>query len=517
MTAESPRNIRLLQVAGMFLAAVLFVIDTFTPVEGAIAVLYVLVMLMVSGTLGQREIRAVSAGCAFLTIGSFLISHGTYPDLPTTLRLVVSLAAIIMAGILLVRNAAQRRELIGANDALFRSEWRFRSIFEQSPFSLWEQDYTELIALLDAVRTWGITDLAAHARKFPGFYGDLAGSIMTTRVNKATLDFLGATSDSQVLGPLKPLLPADGSGFFRVIQALFEGKNSFEGRGTILDLNGRSRTILIGLTFPDEASGFRRVIVNIVDVTQREQTEELLIAARAELARASRAAAVGALSASIAHELNQPLAAMLINVQTALRWIRHNPPDLDAATQAAERAVRDGKRASAIVQHTRNMLVKGATADEPINLQRLSLEVGELLERELSANQILLKVESSGGDSTVKANRVDMQQVLVNLVTNGMQAMGHTTAAAREINVIIDQPNPESVQVSVRDHGPGISEDKLPKLFDAFFTTKSGGMGMGLAISRNAIEACGGTLTARNHPSGGAVFEFQLPVYAEGN
>ena len=177
-----------------------------------------------------------------------------------------------MAGVLLVRNAAQRKELTGANDALFRSEWRFRSIFEQSPFSLWEQDYTELIALLDTVRSWGITDLAAHARKFPDFYGDLAGSIMTTRVNKATLDFLGATSESQVLGPLRPLLPADGSGFFKVIQALFEGKNSFEGRGTILDLDGRIRTILIGLTFPDEASGFRRVIVNIVDITLREQT-----------------------------------------------------------------------------------------------------------------------------------------------------------------------------------------------------------------------------------------------------
>ncbi len=429
MSAESPRSVRLLQVAGMFLAAVLFVIDTFTHVEGAIAVLYVLVMLMLSGTLGQRGICTVSAGCAFLTIVSFLISHGFVADLPTGLRLGVCLAAIIMAGVLLVRNAAQRKELIGANDALFRSEWRFRSIFEQSPFSLWEQDYTELIALLDAVRTWGITDLAAHARKFPGFYGDLAGSIMTTRVNKATLGFLGATSDSQVLGPLKPLLPADGSGFFKVIQALFEGKPSFEGRGTILDLDGKIRTILIGLTFPDEASGFRRVIVNIVDITQREQTEELLIAARAELARASRAAAVGALSASIAHELNQPLAAMLINAQTSLRWIRRNPPDIDAATQAAERAVRDGKRASAIVQHTRNMLVKGATADEPIDLQRLSLEVGELLERELSANQIHLKVEFSGRDSTIKANRVDMQQVLVNLITNGMQAIVDTKAS----------------------------------------------------------------------------------------
>ena len=516
MSTEPLGGFRLLQTAGILLAAVLFVIDTFVPIEGAIAVLYVLVMLMMSGTLAQRGICALSAACAFLTIVSFLIAHGSSADLPTALRLVVCLSVIIMAGVLLVRNAAQRKELIEANDALLRSEWRFRSIFEQSPFSLWEQDYSELIALLDAVRTQGVTDLAAHARKSPGFYGDLAGSIMTTRVNKATLDFLGATSDSQVLGPLKPLLPADGSGFFRVIQAVFEGKNSFEGRGTILDLDGRIRTILIGLTFPDDASEFRRVIVNIVDITQREQTEELLIAARAEMARASRAAAVGALSASIAHELNQPLAAMLINAQTALRWIRRDPPDLDAATQAAERAVRDGKRASAIVQQTRNMLVKGARGDEPINLLRLSLEVGELLERELSANQIHLKVDFSGMDSTIKANRVDMQQVLVNLITNGMQAIVETKAAVREIDVSIDQPNPESVRLSVRDHGPGIGEDDLPKLFNPFFTTKQNGMGMGLAISRSAIETSGGSMTARNHPAGGAVFEFQLPVYADG-
>ncbi len=205
--AASLRRPRPMQAAGTLLAAVLFVIDTFTPIEGAIAVLYVLVMLMLSGTLGQRGICALSAGCAFMTVASFLIAHGFSSDLPTVLRLAVCLSAIIMAGVLLVRNAAQRKELIGANDALVRSEWRFRSIFEHSPFSLWEQDYSELIALLNAVRTQGVTDLAAHARKFPGFYGDLAGSIMTTRVNKATLDFLGATSDSQVLGPLKPLLP----------------------------------------------------------------------------------------------------------------------------------------------------------------------------------------------------------------------------------------------------------------------------------------------------------------------
>jgi signal transduction histidine kinase len=515
VSTEPRGGLRLLQTTGILLAAVLFVIDTFTPIEGAIAVLYVLVMLMVSGTLGQREICNVSAACSFLTIVSFLIAHGFSADLPTALRLGVCLAAINMAGGLLVRNAAQRKELIGANDALFHSEWRFRSIFEQSPFSLWEQDYTELIALLDAVRTQGVTDLAAHARKFPAFYGDLADSIITTRVNKATLDFLGAASDSQVLGPLKPLLPADGSGFFKVIQALFEGKSSFEGRGTILDLDGKIRTILIGLTFPDKASGFRRVVVNIVDITQRELTEELLIAARTEMARASRVAAVGALSASIAHELNQPLAAMLINAQTALRWIRRNPPDLDAASHAAERAVRDGKRASAIVQQTRNMLVKGATGDEPIDLQRLSLEVGELLERELSANQIHLKMEFSGRDSTILANRVDMQQVLVNLITNGMQAMVDTDAV-REIDVSIDQPDAESVRLSIRDHGPGISEDDVSKLFNPFFTTKQNGMGMGLAISRSAIEASGGSLTAQNHPAGGAVFKFQLPLYKAG-
>ena len=222
VSAQPLQRSRLLQAASVLLAAVLFVIDTFTPIESAIAVLYVLVIMMMSGTLGQRGICVVSTGCAFLTIVSFLMSHGFVADLPTALRFGVCLAAIIMAGVLLVRNAAQRKALMEANDALFRSEWRFRSIFEQSPFSLWEQDYSELTALLDAVRTQGVTDLAAHAKNFPAFYGDLAGSIMTTRVNKATLDFLGATADSQVLGPLKPLLPADGSGFFRVIQALFE-------------------------------------------------------------------------------------------------------------------------------------------------------------------------------------------------------------------------------------------------------------------------------------------------------
>jgi len=278
------------------------------------------------------------------------------------------------------------------------------------------------------------------------------------------------------------------------------------------------RTVLLGISFPEEADEFGRVVAGMVDVTEREQLQQTQMAAQAELARASRAATVGALSASIAHEINQPLGAVVMNAQTCLRWLGKDPPDVEAAMRAAERTVRDGRRAAEIVQRTRGQLVRDERSDAAIDLRALVEETVALLEAELGAHAARVVTRFAPAVPPVRADRVAVQQVLINLITNGVHAMADTPAAARELTVGVDGPiglDAPEVRVSVRDRGKGIADEAHARLFEPFFTTKRGGMGMGLAICRSTVESYGGRLTAANHEEGGAVFAFALPAEPE--
>ncbi|WP_376964717.1 ATP-binding protein [Azospirillum sp. A26] len=494
------------------LALAVFFVDTFTDIESAIAVLYVLVLLLAATALSRRGILRVAAGCALLAVLSFFLSHWQDMDLSSVLRCGVSLAAILITGALLVRDHESRALLLRANAALARSEKRHRGMFEQARISLWEQDFTAVTAALDALRARGVTDLAAHAQADPGWARGMGALIRTTNVNDATVELLGAAGRPAVLGPLDRYLPAEDPAMLQVLLALWEKRDRFEGRAQLIAADGRTLTVLLGISFPDDGVGFDQVVVGVVDITQRERTQEALLAAQAELARAARAATLGALSASIAHELNQPLGAIVLNAQACLRWLRRDRPDIETAAKAADRIVRDGRRAADIVQRTRGMLVKDTHCDETIDLSQLVIEVALLLERELSGAGAVL-VTDFASVPPVLGSRVGLQQVLVNLVTNGLHAMAEADSPRRELTVAIGSlDGGAQVRVAVRDRGRGIDEASHARLFDPFFTTRPDGMGMGLAICRSTIESCGGTLTAHNHADGGAVFEFTIPA-----
>jgi len=494
------------------LALAVFFVDTFTDIESAIAVLYVLVLLLAATALSRRGILRVAAGCALMAVLSFFLSHWQDMDLSAVLRCGVSLAAILITGALLVRDHDSRALLLRANGALARSEKRYRSMFEQARISLWEQDFTAVAAALDALRARGVTDLAAHAQADPGWARGMGALIRTTNVNDATVELLGAAGRPAVLGPLDRYLPAEDPAMLQVLQALWEKRDRFEGRAQLIAADGRTLTVLLGISFPDDCVDLDQVVVGVVDITQRERTQEALLAAQAELARAARAATLGALSASIAHELNQPLGAIVLNAQACLRWLRRDQPDIETAAKAADRIVRDGRRAADIVQRTRGMLVKDTRCDETIDLRQLVDEVALLLERELSGAGAVLVTDFAPAPP-VRGSRVGLQQVLVNLVTNGLHAMMEADSPRRELTVSVGSlDGGNQVRLAVHDRGRGIDEASHARLFDPFFTTRPDGMGMGLAICRSTIESCGGTLTAHNHADGGAVFEFTVPA-----
>ncbi|WP_395675448.1 sensor histidine kinase [Inquilinus sp.] len=513
------------RLLAVLLAAAVFVVDTYTDVTGAIAVLYVVVMLVASDTVSRRGLTLLALACAGLTVLSFLLSHGLGADVSAATRCGIALAAIAITAALLLRDEVSRRSLMRAHTALVRSETRYRSIFEQARFSLWEQDYSEVRTLLATLRDRGVRDLAAHAREHPDFARDCARLIRTVHVNDATAELLRLSSPAEALGPIERFLPTDDPALLAVLTAVAEGRSRFEGRARLIAADGEVRTVLLGISFPEELEEFGRVVVGMVDVTEREQLQQTQMAAQAELARASRAATVGALSASIAHEINQPLGAVVMNAQTCLRWLGKDPPDVEAAMRAAERTVRDGRRAAEIVQRTRGQLVRDERSDAVIDLRGLVEETVLLLEAELEVHAARVVLRFALSVPPVRADRVALQQVLINLMTNGAHAMADTPAAVRELTISVDghvapdgaapdgaAPDGMEVRVSIRDRGRGIPDDVRARLFEPFFTTKRGGMGMGLAICRSTVESYGGRLTAENHEQGGAVFEFALPA-----
>ena len=234
----------------------------------------------------------------------------------------------------------------------------------------------------------------------------------------------------------------------------------------------------------------------VVDVTEAKQAEERLHKAQAELAHVTRVTTLGELTASIAHEVNQPLAALVANAEAGLRWLDRETPDLAAVRRSVEWVINDGIRASEVIRRVRALAKKSDIEKVPLDINDVINEVVALVQRELFRHQVSLRTELAPALPMVLADRVQLQQVIINLVMNGIEAMQPVTDRPRELVIRSRQDETRHVLVSVTDCGVGISAENADRLFNAFFTTKSSGMGMGLSICRSIVEAHGGRLSA---------------------
>jgi signal transduction histidine kinase len=220
------------------------------------------------------------------------------------------------------------------------------------------------------------------------------------------------------------------------------------------------------------------------------------------------------LTASIAHEVNQPLGAVVANAEACLRWLDRETPDLAAARRSVEWVIDDGNRASEVVRRVRALANKSDIEKVPLDVNDVVREVIALVQRELTSHQVSLRMELAPALPMTLGDRVQLQQVMINLVMNGIEAMQSTTDRPRELVIRSRQDDAHGVLVSVTDCGVGISPEDTDRLFNVFFTTKSGGMGMGLSICRSIVEAHGGRLWAAANVPHGATFHFTLPVNA---
>jgi signal transduction histidine kinase len=242
--------------------------------------------------------------------------------------------------------------------------------------------------------------------------------------------------------------------------------------------------------------------------TRRERAEVL----QAELARVTRLTTMGELTASIAHEVNQPLMAIVTNADTCLSWLASDTPQIDEARKAAERIVRDGHRAGDIINTIRALARKSRPEMAQLDMNDVIAEVLALARSELRRHDVSLDTELSGGLETVMADRTQVQQVILNLVMNGIEAMNAIMDRPRVLRVSSRIDGPDSVLIAVTDTGTGLDPAKVDRIFDAFFTTKPEGMGLGLSICRSIIEAHGGRLWASPNPPHGSAFQFTIPV-----
>jgi PAS domain S-box-containing protein len=247
------------------------------------------------------------------------------------------------------------------------------------------------------------------------------------------------------------------------------------------------------------------------DITQRKQAEENLRSTQSQLAHMSRVTTMGEFSASIAHEVNQPLSAVVTNGNACLRWMALAEPNLDEARAAVTAIIKEGRRASDIIARIRALMKKRPPKMTQIDVNDLIREVLILINHEVQRNRVMLHTDLTEGPTAVMGDRVQLQQVILNLLMNAVESAGMTVESRTEV-LVTSRSDENQVAVAIRDSGVGIDPKDLDQLFNPFFTTKPHGMGMGLPISRSIIESHGGRLWAASNPSRGATFQFTLPA-----
>jgi C4-dicarboxylate-specific signal transduction histidine kinase len=290
-----------------------------------------------------------------------------------------------------------------------------------------------------------------------------------------------------------------------------EGTNDLEWQYRLL-MPDRSITYLHAVAHATRnQDGQLEYIAAVQDVTARRMSEEALATARSKLANVARVTSLGVLTASIAHEVNQPLSGIITNAGTCLRMLDANPPNLEGARETARRTIRDGMRASDVVTRLRALFSRDEYRLESLDLNEVTREVIALTLSDLQRNRVVLQSELAEDLPTITGDRIQLQQVILNLLRNASDAMAEVHDRPRQLLIRTEREDVDRARVSVRDAGVGVAPHNVDKLLDAFYTTKPDGMGIGLSISRSIIERHHGRLWAEANDGPGATFSFSIP------
>ncbi len=455
------------------LAIIIFAIDTFIPFDIAIAVLYVIVVLMAANSLRRRGVILVSLACVALTVLSYMLQHGYSDGSESIGRCLVSLTAIGITTILALER--QRSE-----DARRRSE-------------------TYLAEAQRLSRTGSFSWKIATEEQY--WSEEIFRIYEYDFAKKPTLDLVRQRSH-----------PDDAALLQQAFEQASSGAQNIDITHRLLMPDGSVKHVKVLAHPARDVAGNVEYVGVLMDITAAKQAEEALQELQASLAHVTRVTTLGELTASIAHEVNQPLAAIVTNGDAGLRWLNREVPKLDEVHSAVERMIDSAKHASEVIARLRALSRKSTSEKIRLDINEVVDEVLALIRREISVHQVWVRLDLASSLPSVFGDRVQLQQVILNLLVNSIQAMALVDDRRRELLIRSRVHNSEQVLVEVRDSGIGIDPEHVGQLFIAFFTTKADGMGMGLSICRSIIEAHGGRIWASPNAGPGTIFQFTLPA-----
>jgi PAS domain S-box-containing protein len=399
-----------------------------------------------------------------------------------------------------------------AKAAQEKSERRYRDLFHLLPVPLMQVNSQEVVEILDRARSQGVVDFSEHISEHPELAKKLLNGVKIVEVNRRTVSMLRAQSAEEFTGSVARYWTESPEIFREVMAARYAGKPGYEALikmpahdGTILD-------VLFFQTFASITGEQHFSVVQLIDVSDRVAAQEKLARVQAEIAHAARVSVLGELTASIAHEVSQPLTAIETNTEASLLWLAHSPPNIDEVRELSARTATEVQRAANIIHRIRSMAIRANPEQNNIELNPLIEEAMLFLRHELQRNEIGTSLQLDSNLPSIFGDRVQLQQVVVNLAVNGIQAMALAGSASRILAIRTAVTREGGVSLEVEDTGPGIADDVRGRLFESFFTTKAAGMGIGLPICRSIIEAHGGQIAVDDRKDRqGARFTILLP------
>ncbi len=451
--------------------AVIFAIDTFAPLDIEIAVLYAVVVIASANLLERRGILIVSGVCIAQTLASYAIVHGDVFESGPTLRILISLCAIGIATLSALWNR-EAAESLSAQAALL----------DLTHDAIYVRDRNDVITY------WNVGAEELYGWRRQEAVGQNANALLKTRHPTST----GAADQ-------------------------FADQSRWQGQLVHTCRDGSEVLVMSRWSVQRDERG--RPIATMEtnsDITEQKRAEDALHQARSQLEHVSRVSTLGELTASIAHEVNQPLAAVVTNGEACLRWLLRGEPDIEEVRIAVERMIGNSRRAADVVTRLRALARKANPTHVALTISEIVADVVPLVEREMLSNDVALKLDLQSPAQAVLGDRVQLAQVVINLIVNAIQAMSGNEDRARRLSISSrissENPNSRMAVLEIADTGSGIDPEIAEKLFTAFHTTKPDGMGMGLSICRTIVDSHGGSISATSGDRWGAVFTVKLPI-----
>lgn len=402
---------------------------------------------------------------------------------------------------------------------LVDSEYRYRNLFQAMAASFWELDFTKVGAKLRVLLESGVEDLETYFQDHPEVVREYLRDTQVIDLNDHSVRLFGRGNREEMLGSVDPYWPDASIQVYArcIVKSLARHPNNIEVT-RLQTLDGRELECLFTACFSKENMARGIILIGIIDLSEQVAARQALEVMQTELAHAARITILGELTASITHEINQPLGAISAYAEAGLRWLTRPEPDLKEVELALRSIVSEAKRTDDVIARVRSMAVRRAPAECIIPINEVIRESLQFTRQELQKHRVKVELDLASSLPDISADRVLIQQVIVNLVMNAVQAMALKENAGRELLIQSTNLLDGKIAVNIVDSGPGISEDHLERLFESFFTTKSTGMGMGLPICRSIIEAAGGEINLANRCDGqqGANIMLTLPEATAG-